>query len=87
MKTTVAAESAALVFYFACLQAFGYSEGLILAVALPLTFLLPVLFYHHSWSAWLGFDYLAEGLPKYEGQDLEPTRARARRIRNSCESP
>jgi hypothetical protein len=28
--------------------------------------LFPVAFYHHSWSLWLGFDYLIEGLPKYE---------------------
>ncbi len=72
MVNAVATESAALVFYFACLQVFGYSDGLILAVALPLTFLLPVLFYHHSWSVWLGFDYLVEGLPRYEGQGRGP---------------
>lgn len=26
---------------------------------------LPVLFYHHAWSAWLGFDHLVESLPRY----------------------
>jgi uncharacterized protein (DUF2225 family) len=28
--------------------------------------LFPVAFFHHSWSFWLGFDYLVESLPKYE---------------------
>lgn len=32
--------------------------------------LFPVLFYHHSWSLWLGFDYLIESLPKYDGHGL-----------------
>jgi len=27
--------------------------------------LFPVAFFHHSWSFWLGFDYLVESLPKY----------------------
>jgi hypothetical protein len=25
----------------------------------------PLAFYHHSWSLWLGFDYIVESLPKY----------------------
>jgi hypothetical protein len=25
----------------------------------------PLAFYHHSWSFWLAFDYLVEGLPVY----------------------
>lgn len=29
--------------------------------------LLPVIFYHHAWSAWLGFDHIIESLPRYEG--------------------
>jgi hypothetical protein len=66
MVNAVATESAALVVYFACLYAVGYREDLILIVALPLTLILPVLFYHHSWSVWLGLDYVFEGLPKYE---------------------
>ena len=28
--------------------------------------LFPVAFFHHSWSFWLGFDYLVESLPTYE---------------------
>ncbi len=30
--------------------------------------LFPILFFHHSWSFWLGFDYLVESLPKYLGK-------------------
>jgi uncharacterized protein (DUF983 family) len=30
---------------------------------------LPALFYHHAWSAWLGFDHFIERLPRYEGVD------------------
>lgn len=33
-----------------------------------LALLFPLSFYHHSWSLWLGFDYLIESLPKYEGK-------------------
>ena len=37
-------------------------EGVLVALfVLALTF--PVAFYHHSWSLWLGFDYLVESLP------------------------
>ena len=32
---------------------------------------LPVVFYHHAWSAWLGFDHLIETLPRYEGGGRE----------------
>ena len=33
-----------------------------------LALLFPPAFYHHSWSFWLGFDYLIESLPKYDGK-------------------
>jgi uncharacterized protein (DUF983 family) len=29
--------------------------------------LFPAAFYHHSWSAWLLFDHLVEGLPRGPG--------------------
>jgi uncharacterized protein (DUF983 family) len=29
--------------------------------------LLPVLFYHHAWAVWLGFDHFIETLPRYDG--------------------
>jgi len=42
----------------------GYENVLIVLFIVAVTF--PVLFFHHSWSLWLAFDYLVEGLPKYE---------------------
>ncbi|MFN2515073.1 MAG: DUF983 domain-containing protein [Pyrinomonadaceae bacterium] len=44
----------------------GSSYETVLAGLFIAALLFPVAFYHHSWSLWLGFDYLIEGLPKYE---------------------
>ncbi|HLN98032.1 MAG TPA: zinc ribbon domain-containing protein [Pyrinomonadaceae bacterium] len=38
----------------------------VLASLFVVALIFPVIFYHHSWSLWLGFDYLIEGLPKYD---------------------
>ena len=38
----------------------------VLAGLFIIALLFPPTFYHHSWSLWLGFDYLIESLPKYE---------------------
>ncbi|HEY5883224.1 MAG TPA: DUF983 domain-containing protein [Pyrinomonadaceae bacterium] len=38
----------------------------VLPVLFVLALLFPVAFFHHSWSFWLGFDYLVEGLPRHE---------------------
>ena len=46
----------------------------VLAGVFIIALLFPVAFYHHSWSLWLGFDYLIEVLPKYE--ESPPTRGR-----------
>lgn len=43
-----------------------YEKVLVALFILALVF--PPAFYHHSWSLWLGFDYLVESLPKYEGK-------------------
>jgi hypothetical protein len=45
----------------------GSSFESVLVGLFVVALLFPVAFYHHSWSFWLGFDYLIEGLPKYEG--------------------
>ena len=42
----------------------GYEKVLIVLFIVAVAF--PVLFFHHSWSLWLGFDYLVEGLPNYD---------------------
>jgi len=44
----------------------GSAYETVLAGLFVLALLFPVLFYHHSWSLWLGFDFLVEGLPKYD---------------------
>ena len=50
---------------FVWLILIGASYESILAGLVAVALLFPVAFYHHSWSLWLGFDYLVEGLPKY----------------------
>jgi len=50
---------------FIWLMLIGSSYEKVLAGLFIVALLFPVAFYHHSWSFWLGFDYLVEGLPKY----------------------
>lgn len=59
----VTTELVILVTYLLCLMTIGFDERLILFVLLPAALVFPVLFYHHSWSLWLGFDHLIEPLP------------------------
>jgi len=66
MANVITTEFVILVACFVWLFVFRstYEKAL---VALFITALIfPVAFYHHSWSLWLGFDYLVESLPKYE---------------------
>jgi uncharacterized protein (DUF983 family) len=42
----------------------SYEKVLIGLFVVAVTF--PLLFFHHSWSLWLAFDYLIESLPKYD---------------------
>jgi hypothetical protein len=48
------------------LMLIGSDYETVLAGLFIVALLFPVAFYHHSWSFWLGFDYLIESLPKYE---------------------
>ena len=48
------------------LTVFSASYQKVLVGLFVLALLFPPAFYHHSWSLWLGFDYLVESLPKYE---------------------
>jgi uncharacterized protein (DUF983 family) len=45
---------------------FGWDYERVLVALFVIAVIFPVGFYHHSWSLWLGFDYLIESLPKYE---------------------
>ncbi|MGH9929574.1 MAG: DUF983 domain-containing protein [Pyrinomonadaceae bacterium] len=49
---------------FVWLLLIGSSYESVLAGLIVVALIFPVAFYHHSWSLWLGFDYLVEGLPK-----------------------
>ncbi|MGH9873018.1 MAG: DUF983 domain-containing protein [Pyrinomonadaceae bacterium] len=51
---------------FVWLMVIGWSYESVLVGLVVVGLLFPVAFYHHSWSFWLGFDYLVEGLPKYD---------------------
>jgi len=53
-------------FFFLLIIGATYESVLVLLFVLALIF--PVAFYHHSWSLWLGFDYIVESLPKYQPQ-------------------
>jgi hypothetical protein len=48
---------------FFCLLVIGVDYDSLLAWLFVLALVFPVAFYHHSWSLWLGFDYLVESLP------------------------
>jgi ribosomal protein S27AE len=57
------------------LTVIGSNYESVLAGLFVVALVFPVVFYHHSWSLWLGFDYLIEGLPGYDkprsGIDLD----------------
>lgn len=48
------------------LMVIGANYESVLAGLFVVGLVFPVAFYHHSWSFWLGFDHLIEGLPKYD---------------------
>jgi uncharacterized protein (DUF983 family) len=51
-------------FFFLLIVGADYERVLVLLFVMALIF--PVAFYHHSWSLWLGFDFIVESLPKYD---------------------
>ena len=55
------------------LMIIGSNYETVLAGLFIVALLFPVAFYHHSWSFWLGFDYLIESLPKHIERDY-PTK-------------
>jgi len=52
-------------FFFLLIVGANYENVLALLFVMALVF--PVAFYHHSWSLWLGFDFIVESLPQYKG--------------------
>ena len=66
LANVMTTEFVILVVCMVWLTLIGSSYETVLAGLFILALIFPVLFYHHSWSLWLGFDYLVEGLPKYD---------------------
>ncbi len=44
----------------------GMDYQRVMAALFVTALIFPLIFYHHSWSLWLGFDYIVESLPKYK---------------------
>jgi uncharacterized protein (DUF983 family) len=67
----VTTEVVVLVVYVSWLLAIEGRYELMMTVLILVAAVFPAVFYHHSWSLWLGFDYLIESLPKYVKSDLD----------------
>ena len=65
LANVVTTEFAILLVCMFCLLILGANYESVLVVLFIMALLFPVAFYHHSWSLWLGFDYIVESLPKY----------------------
>jgi len=65
LANVVTTEFAILVVCFFCLLILGANYEVVLVVLFIMALIFPVAFYHHSWSLWLGFDFIVESLPKY----------------------
>ena|SRR6266536_4920629 len=69
LVNVVLTELAVLATYVVWLLISGIREQSMLIILFSVALLFPIAFYHHSWSFWLGFDYLIESLPKYVKRD------------------
>jgi len=70
LANVVTTELVILAVCFFMLLVIGSDYETVLGGLFVIALLFPVAFYHHSWSLWLGFDYLIESLPKYTGRYL-----------------
>jgi uncharacterized protein (DUF983 family) len=66
LANVMTTELVILVVCMVWLMVIGSSYESVLAGLFVVALLFPVAFYHHSWSLWLGFDFLIEGLPRYD---------------------
>jgi len=69
MANVVTTEFVILIVSLFLLLFVGSDYQRVLFALFAVALLFPVAFYHHSWSLWLGFDYLVESLPKYKEPD------------------
>ena len=68
LANVVTTELALLVVTFFALLILDISYENVLWFLFPIAVIFPIAFYHHSWSLWLAFDHLVEGLPKYRAR-------------------
>ncbi|HEV7799317.1 MAG TPA: DUF983 domain-containing protein [Pyrinomonadaceae bacterium] len=66
LANVMTTEAVILIVCVIWLTVIGSSYEAVLVGLFVVALLFPVAFYHHSWSLWLGFDYLIEGLPRYD---------------------
>lgn len=66
LMNVVVSELIILAVCFFALLLLGVEYDDVLIVLFVVAVVFPILFFHHSWSLWLAFDYLIESLPKYE---------------------
>src|SRR5437773_8564141 len=64
MANVVATEVLILLVYFASLLLTNFDEQITFSILFVIGVSFPLVFYHHSWSLWLGMDHLIEGLPR-----------------------
>ncbi len=60
MANVVATEVLILLVYFASLLLTNFDEQITLSILFVIGVSFPLVFYHHSWSLWLGMDHLIE---------------------------
>lgn len=64
MVAVVTTEMVIVLAYLISLPFVSANYQLMIGALLVLGLVFPLAFYHHSWSVWLTFDHLIEGLPK-----------------------
>jgi hypothetical protein len=64
LANVVATEAVIILAYLIAITIGHDIDRVVIMVLLVLAVTFPLLFYHHSWSLWLGLDHLIESLPK-----------------------
>ena len=67
LVNVVTTEIIILAVCFFLLLVVGADYENVLGSLFGIALLFPILFFHHSWSLWLAFDYLVESVPTYLG--------------------
>jgi hypothetical protein len=67
LANVVFTELVILAVWFVLSVVLGFRYEVLLPVLFVIGITFPLAFYHHSWSLWLGLDYVVESLPRAEG--------------------